>query len=404
MSGRSGSGARTRAAGLSRRGFLHGALAAAGALALGPSAPLLPRPARAARRRPRGASTYGPLQAPDANGLRLPAGFSSRVVARSGQLVPGTAYVWHAAPDGGAVFPLPDGGFVYASNAELVGSGGVGALRFDAGGQIVDAYSILSGTSRNCAGGPTPWGTWLSCEETASGHVWECDPAGVHGPVMHAALGSFNHEAAAVDPFLGHVYLTEDRSDGLLYRFTPDASPDLSSGVLEAAEAVGADPVAPRPLVWHPVPNPNPSGSQTATRHQLPAASRFDGGEGAWYEQGSVYVATKGDDRVWRIDAVADTIEILYDGATSPNPLLSGVDNVFVTPARDVFVAEDGGNMEIVALTPNGSVVPVLRVEGHGGSEITGPALDPSGRRLYFSSQRGSDGAGVTFEVTGPFV
>jgi secreted PhoX family phosphatase len=326
-------------------------------------------------------------------------------VARSGQVVAGTTHVWHAAPDGGAVFPMGDGGYVYVSNAELT-SGGAGALRFSAGGQVVAAYPILSGTRANCAGGPTPWGTWLSCEEFGNGHVWECDPEGVATAVMHAALGAFSHEAAAVDPFLGHVYLTEDRADGLLYRFTPSAYPDLSAGLLEAAEAVGTDPFSQRPLLWHEVPIPNPSATDPATRQQVPAATRFNGGEGAWYEHGLVYVGTKGDNRIWAINTFAETIELLYDRATSANPLLSGVDNVFVTRARDVFVAEDGGNMEIVALTPGGLVVPVLRIDGHSNSEIAGPALDPSGTRLYFSSQRGANGIGIgmTYEVTGPFV
>ncbi|HEX2486854.1 MAG TPA: alkaline phosphatase PhoX [Myxococcota bacterium] len=391
---------------LTRRSFLRDALVAAGAVAASAGGGLLARPAGAGRPRPPGgAQAYGPLQGPDANGLRLPAGFTSRVVARSGSLVAGTSYVWHGAPDGGAVFPLASGGYVYVSNAELA-AGGVGAIRFDAAGAIADAYRILSGTSRNCAGGPTPWGTWLSCEEIALGHVWECDPQNAQAGVRHAGLGSFNHEAAAVDPFHGRVYLTEDRVDGLLYRFTPDAYPDLSAGVLEAAEAVGDDPFSARPLVWHPIPLPNPTTGQTHTRYQVPEATTFDGGEGAWYERGIVYFGTKGDNRIWSLNTFNDTLRILYDRATSPNPLLSGIDNVFVTPARDVFVAEDGGNMEIVAITPLGSVVPVLRLDGHSNSEITGPALDPSGGRLYFSSQRGANGIGIgtTYEVTGPFV
>ncbi|HEX5097398.1 MAG TPA: translocation protein TolB, partial [Acidimicrobiia bacterium] len=89
-------------------------------------------------------SPYGDLNPPDANGLMLPNGFRSRVVGTSGEVVTGTNYTWHVFPDGGATFAMPDGGWVYASNSEIPGgtAGGVGALRFDAGGQIVDAYPI----------------------------------------------------------------------------------------------------------------------------------------------------------------------------------------------------------------------------------------------------------------------
>ena len=98
---------------------------------------------------------YGTLAPPDENGIRLPAGFRSRVLARSGDLVDGTSHLWHALPDGGATFEI-HGGWIYVSNSELSIGGGVGALRFNRAGRIVDAYSICSGTHRNCAGGATP--------------------------------------------------------------------------------------------------------------------------------------------------------------------------------------------------------------------------------------------------------
>ena len=106
------------------------------------------------------------------------------------------------------------------------------AVRFDAEGEIADAYRILEGSTSNCAGGPTPWGTWLTCEEPLDkrGRVWECDPTGATEAVVHDAMGIWNHEAAAVDPEGEAVYLTEDDPAGLLYRYTPAAYPDLSEG------------------------------------------------------------------------------------------------------------------------------------------------------------------------------
>ena len=210
---------------VSRRDFLRRSLRGVGAVGLGAlGGPGLVTPARAAQG---GADSFGPLQAQDWNGLKLPPGFSSRVVATSDQVVDGTSHTWHRAPDGGATFPTNDGGWVYVSNAERGGgNGGVGALRFAPDGSLVDAYSVLSGTRINCAGGPTPWRTWLSCEERQAGRVYECDPftPGSQG-VVRAGLGTFRHEAAAVDAPRQQIYLTEDIRNGLLYRATPTAYP-----------------------------------------------------------------------------------------------------------------------------------------------------------------------------------
>lgn len=360
-----------------------------------------------------GPSPYGPLLAPDANGIRLPEGFTSRVIARTHQAVGPTAYRWHPGPDGGAVFPMLDGGWVYVSNAEVPFRGGASSIRFSATGDIVGAQAILLGTQLNCAGGATPWGTWLSCEEHELGLTWECDPLGATPAVVRPALGTFKHEAAAVDPVHGHVYLTEDERDGRLYRFVPDAPAtpdgrlDLSSGRLEAASVAAGGA-----LSWHTIPQPN----VPTTRRQVPETSAFDGGEGAFYDSGFVYITTKGDNRVWAIDTTAQTIEVVYDGVTSGGPL-RGVDNVVVSSAGDLYVAEDGDDMQICIITADADriVAPVLQVDGHDGSEITGPAFSPDGSRLYFSSQRGPLPArpthayerqahnGVTYEVTGPF-
>lgn len=346
----------------------------------------------------------GPLSdMPDENGVRLPAGFTARVVARTNEApMPGSDFKWHVAPDGGATYPLEDGGWIYVSNSEVPLAGGVGALRFDASGALVSAYSILANSSVNCAGGPTPWGAWLSCEETARGRVFECDPRGEIEAVERPALGIFKHEAAAVDPKLHHVYLTEDEDDGCFYRFTPDriasyGYADLSSGKLEVA-AVDANGA----VTWHELPDPIYEKG-IATRKQVAAATLFDGGEGIWYHEGIVYFSTKGDGRVWAHDVNASTLSVLYDAQTAANPILKGVDNLTVSCCGDVLVAEDGDDMQIVAIMPNGELKPIMQIMGHDKSEVTGPAFDPSGTRLYFSSQRGNGSGGITYEVSGPF-
>jgi secreted PhoX family phosphatase len=384
---------------INRRSFLRLSTLSGTALALGPS---FWRNAYAAPAVP-GASPYGAMaSSADVNGLRLPAGFTSRIVARSSYAVGSTGYTWHGAPDGGACFPVSTGGWIYVSNSEKAsGTGGASALKFDGGGAIVGAYRILANTSVNCAGGPTPWGTWLSCEEVDTGRVWECDPTKASQGVVRSAMGTFAHEAVAVDFNDRRLYLTEDRTTGRFYRFTPSSYPSLGAGTLEAARVSG-DPLTGATVTWVPVSASLPASQQSNASQ----TTVFSGGEGCWYDRGVVYFTTKGDNRVWAYTPATARLEIVYDDNLYPNSPLTGVDNVTVSSFGDLYVAEDGGDMQICIITPDRVVAPFLQVVGHSSSEICGPAFSPDGKRLYFSSQRGTTGvasAGVTFEVSGPF-
>lgn len=366
-----------------------------------------------------GAGPYGPLGLPDKYGVRLPQGFAARLVGFTGDRVPGTTFEWVGEPDGAATFATDDGGWIYAANSEVNGTGGgAAAIRFAADGEIVDAYRILGGTKWNCSGGATPWGTWLSGEEFRNGLVWECDPTRPSQGVKRPGMGKYAHEAAVVDPATGWVYLTEDNSKGRLYRFKPKTYGDLSRGVLEAAKLNRAgDKVS-----WVAVSANQPERSKNTTA--------FDRGEGAFFSDGHVYFTTTGDDKVWALDAANDDIEVIYDAAQlGDSAPLRDPDCLTVHhTSGDIFVGEDADDLQLVLLADgagNRVAAPFLQLIGHAGgetgspgqdedvvpssswkpeSEITGLAFSPDGTRLYCTSQRGTDGVrGMTFEITGPF-
>ena len=380
---------------VSRRTFITGTAAIAVAFGASPAGALVAEPRRAP-------GPSGPLLPPDANGIALPRGFTSRVVARHDQPVGRSGYRWHMFPDGGACFATRDRGWIYVSNSESlgVGIGGAGALRFDRNGRVVDAYPVLTGSTRNCAGGPTPWGTWLSCEELEGGRVFECDPTGRVPGADRPALGRFIHEAAAVDADRRHVYLTEDAPDGRLYRFTAARAGDLRTGVLEVAR------VEQGRVTWLRV--PDPTAATTPTRRQVPSSTAFAGGEGIWRIDGAITFVTKHDHRVWRLDPHRDRLTLVYDAlAASANGVLGEPDNITVTHHGDIYVCEDQpADQQVVLIDRKGGVRPVLQLVGQSGSELTGVAFNPRGDRMYVSSQRGTDrapGLGITYEIRGPF-
>ena len=384
---------------MDRRSLLRATVVGAGTVAL----PFTAWSAAYAAPAQNAAGPYGPLQAANAHGILLPAGFTSQIVARSGQVVPGTSYVWHNAPDGGAVYPNGSG-WIYVSNSETSAGSGGGASRilFNSSGTVTGASRILSGTNNNCAGGKTPWNTWLSCEEVTLGRVWETFPLG-GSAVVRPAMGRFKHEAAAADPDRRVIYLTEDETDGKFYRFIPTTWGNLTAGTLQVLRAGSATSGS---FTWATVPDPD--GSPTPTRRQVSGAKSFNGGEGCHYANNTVWFTTKGDNRVWQLNLSNNTYELAYDdNLVNPGPApLTGVDNITGSTFGDLYVAEDGGNMEICIITPVDRISVFLRINSQSASEITGPAFTPAGNRLYFSSQRGTTGSssgGITYCVTGPF-
>jgi secreted PhoX family phosphatase len=213
-------------------------------------------------------------------------------------------------------------------------------------------------------------------------------------------MGLFEHEAASVDPLTRQIYLTEDHERGCLYRFTPDAAlasrvPDLASGVLEVAV------VSAGFVTWETI--PDPLGKSDSLRAQVEAATRFAGGEGIDIFDRYLRFTTKYDNRVWQLDLVNDSIEVIQ----RLNGRVNDVDDLTHTADGAILLAEDGPAMRILYLAgPGADPVTLVQLPDHEYSEITGLAFDPSATRLYFSSQRGSTDHGVfglTFELSGDF-
>ena len=350
------------------------------------------------------AQPYKLLKA-DKNGVMLMKGFTSRIVATAGRSIKG--YRWHNGADGGATFKTEDGGWIYVSNSED-NNGGVGAIRFDSNANIVDGYRICKSTRRNCAGGLTPWNTWLTCEEHSKGYTWECDPFGKKKHIKIPNLGMFNHEAAAVDPETSIIYQTEDSGNSGFYRFVPQEKITAMGQLLDVKGKFQVmEIVYSSKVQWHDVPNPLAKMKNKKKDFNLMSRkenlgihyTRFQRGEGAWYHGGKVYFATTATDEVWEYNIKENTCKPLYRGGGA----LTQPDNVTVSNTGLVMAAEDRGNLEICGISKNGKAFPILRVPKHKRSELTGPAFNPMGDRLYFSSQKGKGNSSITFEVKGPF-
>ncbi|MBO6938433.1 MAG: DUF839 domain-containing protein [Deltaproteobacteria bacterium] len=408
----------------SRRGFLIGCAATAGGLSLG-----LPfvfsRTARAA--------TFGPL-VPDPEGvIDLPEGFSYVILQTRGDAM-SDGYVVPARPDGMACFEGADGTWILMRNHENDDMGGAypaGEAPAEAwdpdsfGGVsrvVVDPASltvrssnlVLTGTRRNCAGGPSPWG-WLSCEEDVDpnhGFVFLCDPEAetVQMPVQIPGYGRFNHEAAAIDPDTLVAYLTEDRNPGALYRFVPSDPSDPFTGQLQAMVVVGTDNFDTGGMTvsqvvsidWVDITESNPALDTIRTEAFAAGAAEIHRGEGTWFADGTVYVcSTNGGPveggQIFALRDGARELELL--AVSEDRELLDMPDNITVAPWGDLYMAEDGSTEQYLRiLEPDGTVSDFAR-NAISNSELAGVCFSPDGSTLFVNIQ----GNGLTLAITGPF-
>ncbi len=417
---------------------------------------------------------YGPLM-PDPKGIvNLPEGFTYQVIATRGQTMsdglrhPGKA-------DGMATFAAPDGKVLLICNHEISAGdaeegpfgdgyellenvpsdhlydygrgllpclGGTTTLLFDpATGKVEKSWLSLAGTIRNCAGGLTPWGSWLSCEENTAvageeleknhGYVFEVPATteiGLAEPFPLKEMGRFNHEAVAVDPRTGIVYETEDRGDGLFYRFIPNEPGKLRAGGKLQALVVRDQPAfdtrnwpdTPTPLPtrqplavsWIDIDNVESPDDDLRIKGFEAGAARFARGEGIWFGDEELYFAcTNGGSikagQVFRYrpgefegeENEAEgpgTLELFLE----PNntQLLESCDNLTIAPSGHLFLCEDKDSPRIVGVSPAGDLYHFAHNVGYE-SEFAGATFSPDGKHLFVNIQH----PGLTLAITGPW-
>ncbi|WP_414566680.1 MULTISPECIES: alkaline phosphatase PhoX [unclassified Anabaena] len=430
-----------------RKFFALAGTTAAGTLMASPLEALLARKAFG-QRIGRG---YGPLL-PDPNGLlELPEGFKYRILARTGDLmsdgnpVPG-------AHDGMGAFQGPGNTTIVVCNHELSNNSGTQVQvpnRYDAicrGGtttlivgpnrKLIKQFASIGGTIRNCAGGETPWGSWITCEEDVTipsasngvtklhGYNFEvpADATEPVDPVPLIDMGRFNHEAVAVDPATGYVYQTEDRGDSLFYRFIPNVPGQLAEGGKLQAMVILGKPFAVETynrttgassgqfavgqkwsVDWVDIPNPNPTTTDNVrVQGRNLGAARFARGEGIWYGNGEFYFcATSGGPvsrgQVWRYIPGDETIDLFVESQSIND--LDMPDNICVAPTGDLILCEDGsGEQFLRGVSSNGELYNFGR-NALNTSELCGACFSPDGRTMFVNIQS----PGIIFAIWGPW-
>lgn len=448
---------------LDRRRFLRVAAVGGATLFVPTLRGLVARMTRVDASDPGRAPGFGPLH-PAGDVLALPAGFTCTVLSREGDLMSDG----HATPisfDGMAAFPAPGGNVRLVRNHEVRDAPGVSppiggpdrAFDVRAGGgtttleigfgpdgepRRLEDRVTLSGTIVNCAGGPTPWGSWLSCEEATGGprtgwerrhgYVFEvpADAVGPVEPVPLTAMGRFTHEAVAVDPYTGIVYLTEDFHASGFYRFVPDRPGDLGAGGRLQMLGVRHHPCfdarrGQRPgrelvAAWTSIEEPDPAAAELDPLAVFWQGWRRGGAvfsrlEGCWWGDGGVYFhATDGGDarcgQVWHYRPDGDhggTLTLVFE---SPGRgILDGPDNITVSPRGGLVLCEDAsdGVCHLRVLTDDGRIFDLARNLLHEG-EFAGAVFDPAGDVLFVNiqgrtrSNEGSDES-VTLAIRGPW-
>jgi secreted PhoX family phosphatase len=419
---------------LTRRSMLAGGAALLGAA--------LPLSKLFGRSNSGGIGRFGPLMPDPAGIFDLPAGFSYRVVQRSG--VPtNDGFTVPGSFDGMGCFAGPDDTLVLMRNHECLWIPGTGPCRigqpappeaFDAGAhgsvtrvvlkadtlEVVSTNLVLAGTVRNCAGGSSPWG-WLSCEETTDtghGYVFCCrtDAARVAPPRPIKGYGRYRHEAACIDPATLTAYLTEDQDDGCVYRFVPRSPGTPFEGRLQALTASGRPRLdTSRELRvgesvdvgWVDIDEPDPKKDTVRHQGRARGAAVVKRGEGIWLDGDDVFVcSTSGGPRsagqIFRLSLGRgqrpDRLTLLAQ--STDTDVLNMPDNIALAPWGELFLCEDSvlGPQHLRVLGKDGRVSDFGR-NAVSRSELAGVCFSPDERTLFVNVY----GDGLTLAVRGPF-
>ncbi|WP_261129736.1 PhoX family protein [Bacillus sp. Marseille-Q3570] len=387
---------------------------------------------------------FGPLVKDPGGVIDLPKGFQYRILSEEGKPMTNGAPI-PGDFDGMASFQGPQSSTILVRNHELSGTesavpgknpynrlapGGTTALIIGPDRKVHKEYVTSSGTMQNCAGGPTPWGTWLTCEETRTdghGYVFEVmpdDPENKLSKTPIREMGFFSHEATAIDPATGIVYLTEDDFRGtidpddpanderssFLYRYIPkDRSQKpgalqkggkLQAMAIEEKTNPDADFMNPGQkfgVIWKDVNKEEPHDdalNKGCVRFNRLEGASFAGGV-FWFDD------TAGGEKrlgqIYRYIPATETLELFYEG-TDVNKMESP-DNIVIAPWGDLIFAEDGpdGN-RVMGITPEGEVYD-LAYNRISDSEFCGPTFSPDGKTLFLNIQS----PGLTFAIWGPF-
>ena len=353
-------------------------------------------------------------------------------------------------PDGMGCFSAPDGGYILVRNHELSPeknsqspiqifaydsncNGGTTTIILDQNLKVNNHFLSLTGTARNCSGGKTPWGTWLTCEETTllplelatiktegrdflkkkHGYVFEVNPfdSVIKQATPLKSMGRFNHEACAVDESSGYIYMTEDRSDGCLYRFIPNTPGNLQmGGKLQALtlksifqqETIDLKPNIPYEIEWIDLITIDTNQDNVRNLAHIIGATKFNRGEGITSIDGTIlfscsFGGSQSLGQIFSIDTKDQTITLVFQ-ATIENTI-KNPDQMTINEWGDIIICEDKGVSKInriLGITPEGKVYSIIEAKG---SEWTGVCFSPDMKILFANLQL----EGATYALSVPW-